>query len=82
MQRRKSIHTDPVCGMPVDPTPSAITITLDGRKYYFCAESCRQAFEQHPGKFLASERPGRKGPWGRYLERLNRCTGGKTPKCH
>lgn len=36
--------TDPVCGMYVDETPKSLHATVDGRTYYFCAESCMQTF--------------------------------------
>ncbi len=70
---------DPVCGMSVDPSAQAITATLDGRTYYFCAEGCRRSFEADPCKYL---KPRRKGLWGRYMDRLQKATGGKAMKCH
>lgn len=70
---------DPVCGMTVDPATSAITATLDGKTYYFCAEGCRRSFEADPCRYL---KPKRKGLWGRYMDRLQKATGGKTMKCH
>ena len=82
MDRQKSVPIDPVCGMQVDPHQSGISATFDGETYYFCAEACRQAFQQHPRRFRGAGRPKRKGPWARYLQRLNRCTGGKGLKCH
>jgi YHS domain-containing protein len=52
--------TDPACGMKVD-REKAIAAEIDGRRYYFCSEHCRQSFESgsdmpadHPGHVHAS----------------------------
>ena len=73
---------DPVCGMSVSAGKRDIVSSHQGSSYYFCAEACRKAFEKDPSKFLASKPPKRKGLWGRYLDRLNKATGGKPPYCH
>jgi len=44
-------------------------------------ESCRKAFEANPDNYLEAKPKKRKGWWGRYLERLNKATGGTPPKC-
>jgi YHS domain-containing protein len=73
---------DPVCGMQVDPHKTDLTAEYDGQTYFFCAENCRKAFENQPRKYLAiSKGTKRKGFWQRYLDRLNRATGGKPPSC-
>jgi P-type Cu+ transporter len=36
--------TDPICGMFVEESPGALHVTVNGRTYYFCAESCLQTF--------------------------------------
>ena len=36
--------TDPVCGMFVEESPAALHANINGRTYYFCAESCLQTF--------------------------------------
>ena len=36
--------TDPVCGMFVEESPAALHATVNGKTYYFCAESCLQTF--------------------------------------
>ena len=73
---------DPVCGMEVGLGNADIVATVDGKTYYFCAEACRRTFEHNPQKFLNPRPAKRKGPWGRYLDRLQKCTGGKGMKCH
>ena len=68
--------------MQVDPEKTDQTADDGGRTYFFCADSCRQEFENQPQKFLEISRDiKRKGFWKRYLERLNRATGGKPPSC-
>lgn len=50
--------TDPICGMSVDAeTASACTEHAD-RVYYFCSDSCRQAFEADPEEYLPHETTG------------------------
>lgn len=70
---------DPVCGMDVPQTGGTIVVEYEGCRYYFCAEACREAFQEDPQKYL-EQKP--KGIWGRYLERLTKATGGKSFKCH
>jgi len=78
----KHLFLDPVCFMEVAPDKRDFTFTYKMRTYYFCAESCRKAFEKNPEKYFGSKTSKPKGWWGRYLERLNRITGGKSQKCH
>ena len=73
---------DPVCGMAVVPGVKEIITTVDGETYYFCAEGCRQSFEENPQNFLNPRPARKKGLWGRYLERLEKATGGKSMNCH
>jgi len=46
--------TDPVCGMPV---ADGAVHELDGRRFAFCSEFCRQQFVRHPGAYESSARP-------------------------
>ena len=71
--------TDPVCGMLVDPATAAAQTCYNGIQIYFCAEGCKKAFDAEPQKYTLSKQ---KGFWRRYLERLNKATGGKPPACH
>jgi YHS domain-containing protein len=73
---------DPVCMMEVDSGRQNLMFTYQMRTYYFCAEACRNAFKANPEKYLKLKAPKRKGLWGRYLERLNKVTGGKAQQCH
>ncbi|MCG6911675.1 MAG: YHS domain-containing protein [Deltaproteobacteria bacterium] len=74
-------YIDPVCHMKVDKKSTVPPFDFEGDTYYFCAEGCRQAFMAAPGKYLGVKPAKKKGVWGRYLNRLNKATGGKPPSC-
>lgn len=44
---------DPVCGMEVEPQHAAASYEYNGTTYYFCSEGCRDAFQNHPERFIA-----------------------------
>jgi YHS domain-containing protein len=48
---------DPVCGMTVDPAPAAAHRRHAQRDYYFCAETCADAFDANPEHHLATRSP-------------------------
>jgi YHS domain-containing protein len=73
---------DPVCNMTIKPGGTEIKAIINGETYYFCAESCRKSFEENPQKFLDLKPAKKKGLWCRYLERLDKTSGGKSIKCH
>jgi len=75
----KQQFIDPVCGMTVDPNTAAAKICHNGVQIYFCADGCKEAFEANPDKFKEKKR---KGFWQRYLDRLNKATGGQAQSCH
>ena len=74
--------TDPVCGMQLPSRQTNIITTVNGKTYHFCAENCRKIFEKNPQKYLGSKRQKPKGLWGRYMDRLQKATGGRAQKCH
>ena len=76
------IFIDPVCCMKVQPANRDLMITYKMRSYHFCAVTCLQAFEADPEKYLNPKPPKRKNWWGRYLDRLEKTTGGKSLSCH
>ena len=76
------IFIDPVCSMKVAPDKKDLTFTYQMRTYHFCAESCLKSLEATPEKYLESMSIKRKEWWSCYLDRLNRATGDKSPKCH
>ena len=46
-----SMAIDPVCKMTVEPATAAAQSTHRGQTYYFCAVSCKQAFDKEPEKY-------------------------------
>ena len=46
-------HTDPVCGMKVDPAKAAGTADFAGHSYYFCSLGCRTKFLSDPQKWVS-----------------------------
>jgi Cu+-exporting ATPase len=50
----KSLATDPVCGMTVDPAKAA-SVEHEGAKFYFCCQGCATKFRADPGKYLQPE---------------------------
>jgi Cu+-exporting ATPase len=53
----RKLAKDPVCGMNVDPTTAASTVTHAGNAYYFCSRGCGEKFKAEPEKFLAPSAP-------------------------
>lgn len=81
---KENTIVDPVCGMKVVPGDTKLVSLYQGRSYWFCAETCREAFEANPQKHLKPKK--RKSWFGRYLERLVKANeqefGASGPKCH
>jgi Cu+-exporting ATPase len=46
------MQKDPVCGMDVEEASAAATSEYKGKTYYFCAQSCKEKFDQSPEKYL------------------------------
>lgn len=59
---------DPVCGMDVEPDKAAAASDYMGRKYYFCAETCKEKFELDPGKYLEGAAPEKTGWFARLFK--------------
>ena len=76
---KKDQFIDPVCNMVVDPAKGSAKYCHNGVEIYFCAQGCKAAFEANPNKYRAKKK---KGFWQRYLDRLNKATGGRPPACH
>ena len=43
---------DPVCGMRIDPDDAAGTAEYEGKRYYFCSETCHDAFVANPATYV------------------------------
>ncbi len=46
---------DPVCGMTVEPGPTAAQTDYAGKTYYFCCNGCKAAFTKEPEKYLQNQ---------------------------
>jgi YHS domain-containing protein len=44
--------TDPVCGMHIESEEAAGTLEYKGKTYFFCSQTCHDAFEADPGSYL------------------------------
>ena len=55
-QNNERIFKDPVCGMEVSRTTAIEERVYQGKTYYFCAETCREAFEATPEKYIRHHR--------------------------
>ena len=75
----EKLFIDPVCGMQVDATTAPARTCYNGIQIYFCAEGCKTAFEAEPQNYTLNRS---KGFWRRYLDRLNKASGGRPPTCH
>jgi Cu+-exporting ATPase len=49
------MHTDPVCGMSVEPASAAGAWDHEGTTYYFCSVGCLDQFRADPERFLAQD---------------------------
>ena len=49
-RRTKTAHTDPVCGMSVEP-PAAGTSEYQGKTYWFCSPGCKAKFDAKPARY-------------------------------
>lgn len=47
---------DLVCGMKVKKSTAAAVYEYKGKKYYFCAEACKEKFEKDPEKYIAKNK--------------------------
>jgi Cu+-exporting ATPase len=43
---------DPVCGMEVNPKSASAKSQHAGVTFYFCAQECRQKFDDNPRQYL------------------------------
>ena len=82
IQTNTNVKVDPVCRMKVAETSKVLPFTFNEDTYFFCTETCRKEFIADPKKYLEKKLPKKKGLWGRYIDRLNKTTGGKPQCCH
>lgn len=48
---------DPVCGMTFDASEAVATVEFEGTTYYFCAQGCKEAFEDDPERYVERDEP-------------------------
>lgn len=48
----KMLAVDPVCRMIISKEDAEFTSKHKGIKYYFCAPSCKEEFDEHPEESL------------------------------
>ena len=48
-----AMEVDPVCGMRIDGEEAAGTIEYSGKTYYFCSETCYDAFQADPASYVS-----------------------------
>jgi YHS domain-containing protein len=46
---------DPVCGMMIDEKTAAGRSEFQGQTYYFCAQVCKQRFDQNPHAYIGHD---------------------------
>ncbi|MEM3579697.1 MAG: copper-translocating P-type ATPase [Candidatus Bathyarchaeia archaeon] len=49
---KKTLVTDPVCGMKIDPDTAFSKIEHEGRVIYFCSKMCEEEFKKNPKKYM------------------------------
>ncbi len=54
----KTLATDPVCGMSVDPATAPATLEIDGATLYFCSPRCRDRYQRSRPATTSGGRPG------------------------
>ncbi len=49
---KKTLVTDPVCEMKIDPDTAFSKIEHEGRIVYFCSKTCEEEFKKNPKKYM------------------------------
>lgn len=55
-QSNERSFKDQVCGMEVSRMTAIAEFVYRGKTYYFCAGTCREAFEAEPEKYILQHR--------------------------
>lgn len=56
--------TDLVCGMQFEKEEAAAQQEYKGTTYYFCSQSCKEAFNKEPEKYAGKQEAGGDRPSG------------------
>ncbi len=61
--------SDPVCRITLDEQNAIASSEYQGRVYWFCAHTCKEAFDEDPERYLKdiAVRPPRASRWRRIL---------------
>jgi Cu+-exporting ATPase len=51
-REQMAMEVDPVCGMRIDSEEAAGTIQHGGKTYYFCSQTCYDAFKADPTSYI------------------------------
>jgi Cu(I)/Ag(I) efflux system membrane fusion protein len=54
-QAGQASHTDPVCGMDLDPSQAEYKSDYQGKTYSFCSTKCKQDFDKNPAKYAGKK---------------------------
>ena len=54
-----AMTTDPVCGMRIDTEDAAGSTEHEGETYFFCSQTCHDAFTANPAAYATKSRHGR-----------------------
>ncbi len=52
----EKLAKDPVCGTEISRKNAPEELAYHGKTYYFCAETCHEAFEADPEDFIPHHR--------------------------
>lgn len=55
-QQSEKMFRDPVCGMEIGRLSAVADYDYQGKTYFFCSRSCREAFQAEPAKYLRPHR--------------------------
>ena len=47
---------DPVCGMTIEESAAAASVTHNGVTYHFCSSTCQERFMAEPNTFATGDR--------------------------
>ena len=74
---------DPVCGLEIDPEKSIFKTSVRGHTYHFCTKKCQNNFNNNPMEYIDVHHlfKEKKNWWTRYLDRPQKETEDKPPKC-
>ncbi|MHA1480389.1 MAG: HAD-IC family P-type ATPase, partial [Candidatus Thorarchaeota archaeon] len=55
-ENQSAVAIDPICKMDVDVATAKLFSDYDGKRYYFCAQYCKDTFDADPSKYKDQDR--------------------------